>query len=207
MSKSVQNVSISSKGTQLTNSFGDSFRKRRLWLDSYIAVEDVKRRKISNNIYERKHSLKYFLPLGLEKSHVCKSMFLSTLWLKSDGIITGFISAKTNADEGIQSILKDNRGISTPTNKKNVEIIKEHISSYQPKVSHYASENAPNRRYLDSCLTVKSMGCSIKTQKRHLSTLFSSFPKWKHRIFEAKPGWMRHEFSVEFEIKPVTADV
>ena len=74
-------------------------------------------------------------------------MFLSTLRLKSEGIITGLISAKTNADEGIQSILKDNRGISTPTNKKNVEIIKEHISSYQPQVSHFASENTPNRRY------------------------------------------------------------
>ena len=127
--------------------WGLSFRERRLWLDSYIAVEDVKRRKISNNIYERKHSLKYFLPLGLEKSHVCKSMFLSTLGLKTDGMITGFISAKTNADEGIQSMLKDYRGHSTPTKKKNAKIIKEHISSYQPKVSHYASENAPNRLF------------------------------------------------------------
>ena len=88
-------------------------------------------------------------------------MFLSTLGLKSDGILTGFISAKTNAHEGIQSILKDNRGNSTPTNKKNVEIIKQHINSYQPQVSHYASENAPNRRYLDSCLTVESMWCDF----------------------------------------------
>ena len=41
--QSVQNVSISTKGTQLTNSFwGLSFRERRLWLNSYIAVEDVK---------------------------------------------------------------------------------------------------------------------------------------------------------------------
>ena len=96
-------------------------------------------------------------------------MFLSTLWLKSDGIITGFISAKTNADEGIQSILKDNRGHSTPTKKKNAKIIKEHISSYQPKVSHYASEKSPNRRYLDSCLTVKSMGCDFQLKHENVT--------------------------------------
>ena len=44
--------------------------------------------------------------------------------MKTDGMVTGFIAAKTKGTDGIESVLKDNRGNSTPTNKKDVEAIK-----------------------------------------------------------------------------------
>ena len=167
--KCSENFTFAQRSTINNQFWGLSFRERRLWFDSHILVEDVKRRKVSNNVYERMHSFKYFLPVGLEKKHVCKSMFLSTLGMKTDGMITSFIAAKTKGTDNIECVLKDNRGSSIPTNKKNVELIKQHINSFKPQVSHYASENAPNRRYLDSGLTVKCMWRDFQSKNSHVS--------------------------------------
>ena len=72
----------------------------------------------------------------------------------SDGIISDFFRTKRNG----QSIAptQDARGRSTPPNKSNEELIKAHINSYHPQVSHYTREHAPNRRYIEAGLTITS---------------------------------------------------
>lgn len=89
------------------------------------------------------------------KEQVCKLMFLHTHGLKTDGMITEF-KKQRNVSKGLD-IVTDRRGNATPPNKKNAELFKQHIESYNPQVSHYKLSHAPNRRYLPQELSVISM--------------------------------------------------
>ena len=84
----------------LTNYWSLTFVKRREWLDRHIQLGSVaRRRNNSTGEPKRNHSLLFFLPLpdgGI--GQVCKRMFLSTIGLRSDSIITQFVKAK-NRDE------------------------------------------------------------------------------------------------------------
>ena len=84
-------------------------------------------------------------------------MFLSTLGLKTDGMITEFVKAKQQKDSIVHTVINDGRG-STPNPKKlNQAPIEAHILSFNPQVSHYKLENLPNRRYLGPHLTITDM--------------------------------------------------
>ena len=131
------------------------FKGRRIWLDSHIVIKQVQRRYIQNLAPKKLNTMNYFLPTETgEKRQVCKCMFMHTLGMKSDGIISEFLKTKRNG----QSIApaQDARGRSTPPNKSNEELIKAHINSYHPQVSHYTREHAPNRRYIEAGLTITS---------------------------------------------------
>lgn len=135
-----------------------NFGERRQWLDSYIKLSDVGRR--TNNgmdlEFKRKRTLLYSLPeMDGTCKHVCKKMFMATLGLKSDGIITEFVSTKTSTAAGAITPTSDGRGKSTPNNKKDKDVIRHHINSHHPVSSHYTRENAPNRRYLEPHLSIK----------------------------------------------------
>ena len=82
-------------------------------------------------------------------------MFLATLGLKTDGIITEFIKRKKAGT--VEAMIKDNRGKKPPKTKTEKELIRQHIMSYRPQVSHYKLKNAPNKRYLEPHLTIISM--------------------------------------------------
>lgn len=51
----------------------------------------------------------------------------------------------------------DRRGHRAPTNKIDVSKVKEHIQSFPSYKSHYTRADAPNRRYLQSDLTIRKM--------------------------------------------------
>ena len=141
---------------RINNSFWSlNFKERRLWLDSHIAIKQVQRRFIQNLAPRKLNTMNYFLPTDLgEKKQVCKCMFMHTLGMKSDGIITEFLRIKRK----VQPIAptQDFRGRSAPPNKCNDELIRAHINSYNPQVSHYTREHAPNRRYIEAGLTIRS---------------------------------------------------
>ncbi|KAK3754096.1 hypothetical protein RRG08_024171 [Elysia crispata] len=86
---------------------------------------------------------------------VCKTMFLRTLGLKTDGVVTEFLKKKRSGS--LTQLKTDNRGKATPQTKLDDDLIVEHINSYHPQVSHYDLNNAPNRRYLDPHLTITDM--------------------------------------------------
>ena len=65
-------------------------------------------------------------------------------------------SKRKSFDESISPNI-DRRGKNLRPHKVDHEIIRQHINSYNPSISHYSRENAPNRRYLNPDITVKQM--------------------------------------------------
>jgi len=144
-----------------------SFGERRSWLDGYINILNVERRRgdTTESDMKRSKSLWYTLPQSDgRKVTVCKQMFLHTLGLKTDGMITEFIRAKklslpSSHESSSKSITHDNRGHREPPNKVDESSIRSHINSYHPAVSHYQLEHTPYRRYLEPHLTVRGICC------------------------------------------------
>lgn len=101
--------------------------------------------------------------------NVCKTFFLTTLGYKptNDRIARSVLGPKCLQSDNI-IVPVDGRGRHVPINKfpdvLRKQVVK-HIESYNPCVTHYRLEHAPNRRYLPSNLTVKEMHSSfISTQ-------------------------------------------
>uniref|UniRef100_UPI00358E51E8 uncharacterized protein isoform X1 n=1 Tax=Myxine glutinosa TaxID=7769 RepID=UPI00358E51E8 len=137
--------------------WGLSFRERRFWLDGHILINPIKSRKEAQDQYTRSHTLIYQLPLSTSKVSVCKSMFLWTLGMKTDGMVTEFVKSKLASPNNMLASLSDKRGRATPTNKKDRESIREHILSYQKHVGQYKLVHAPNRKYFERPLTITAM--------------------------------------------------
>lgn len=85
------------------------FSQRRLWLDSHINIYTVKRHR-GKSVTKRKHSLTYTLPKSTEKIAVCKIMFMKTLGMRNDGMITEFVKAKKRSNVPMNV---DQRGITS----------------------------------------------------------------------------------------------
>ena len=122
----------------------------------------MKSRKNAQDEYTRSHSLIYSLPLSTSKESVCKFMFLRTLGLKTDGMISEFVRRKETGDVG--TLIKDNRGKAAPKNKLDKDLM-----SYHPQVSHYKLQNAPNKRYLEPQLTITAMWEDYKSKHGDIS--------------------------------------
>ena len=149
------------------------FHGRRGFFSSHITIKPVKRRRTktdetceeSEEVTEKKvkksRTLNYSLPRDDGTvTEVCKTMFLHTLGMKTDGMVTTFIQQKTStattADESV-CLLTDGRGRAPALSRICKEPIRAHIKSYHPQVSHYKQEHAPHRRYLESHLTITDM--------------------------------------------------
>ena len=123
-----------------------SFTKRRQWLAAYINQADVKNKTSQQKDGGRLSSKEYLLPLKDGKNViVCKLMFLSTLGLKSDRMITEMVRAQRQSYDGGIAPVEDRRGSHPPSNKcdADAEVIRLHINSYNPAISHYKRKNAP----------------------------------------------------------------
>ena len=135
---------------------------------------NVKRRTGDAADLKRKHSLIYSLPLqnGMNID-VCKEMFIRTLGLKTDGMVTEFVAVKARDESSAVAPIKECRGQHEPWNKKNKVVIREHINSYHPTVSHYKLAHAPLRRYLEPGLTITGMWRDFckKIQRFHLNCI------------------------------------
>lgn len=75
------------------------------------------------------------------------------LWKTSPGMITG---------------LPDKRGKQPAKNKVDRNLINQHISTFNPSVSHYRREHAPNRKYLPGDVTVRLMHEDFKEKNPDL---------------------------------------
>ena len=152
--------------------WGLSFPGRRGWFDAHINVLGIKQRTtgVVGANAKRKNTLSYTLPLpdGVN-IHVCKKMFMCTLGIKTDGMITEFVNTKLNAPEQAVSPTAEGRGKHEPWNKVDRGAIKEHINSYHPTVSHYKVSHAPLRRYLEPGLTISFMWQDFCEKQKRVS--------------------------------------
>ena len=72
-------------------------------------------------------------------------MFLSTLDLKSDGMITETVRAQRQSYDSAIAPIEDCRSSHPPLNKCDAEVIRLHINSYNPSINHYKRRNAPKK--------------------------------------------------------------
>ena len=88
---------------------------------------------------------------------VCKIFFLRTLGYNSDKVITVNLQS---CGQGAIVPFNDRKGKNKPPNKLSPEshqLIVDHIRSFNPAVSHYRREHAPNRLYLSPELSIRSL--------------------------------------------------
>ena len=144
-----------------------SFTEHRQWLAAYINQVDVKNKTSQQKDGGRLSSREYLLPLKDGKNvTVCKSMFLSTLGLKSDGMITEMVRAQRKSYDGAIAPIEDRRGSHPPSNKCDAEVIRLHKNSHL-SISHYKRKNAPNKRYLNPELPIKEMYKNFSENKEN----------------------------------------
>lgn len=111
-------------------------------------------------------------------------MFLHTLGLKTDGMITSHFNSKTNGTDGLAK-LEDERGLISreflKVKKEETEkLVISHIEKFHPVVSHYNLLHSPNRRYLSPELTIKFLWtdyCSIYNKISY--DLYRKYLKYK----------------------------
>jgi len=167
-----------------------SYNSRRVWIYSQIERTAPKRKRTEDETtgkHARKYAASYSMPdeNGVNKK-VCKKFFLHTLGYKSDKVITVLMAAH---EASALTPKTDMRGKHSPSNKLSDDtnkLIKEHIESYHPAVSHYRREHAPFRKYLPPELTVTDMyndfvekhaKVSYQTYRRVVSSMNISFVK------------------------------
>lgn len=129
-----------------------NFEAKGLFIKCSIDTKAVQRRKVTSN-EKRTITYKYYMNASnLQKTEVCKTFFLTTLGYEA------------NNDSKIKSVMKKDvdkqknlRGSYERVEKIDKEIIKDHIKQFNPSVSHYRREHAPNRLYLPSDLSVTAM--------------------------------------------------
>ena len=66
-----------------------------------------------------------------------------------------FVRHKETGEVG--TLIKDNRGKAAPKTINDKDLIRKHIMSYHLQISHYKSQNAPNKQYLEPHLTITAM--------------------------------------------------
>ena len=94
-----------------------SFTERCKWLAAYINQVDVWSKTGQQKDGGRLSSRGYLLDLKDDKNViVCKSMFLSTLDLKSDGMITKMVRAQRQSYYGAIAPVEDRKGSHPPSN-------------------------------------------------------------------------------------------
>lgn len=125
--------------------------KQNTFIRGCVQASTIKRRRPVNNTKDpRSVSFRYFLRCGKDDIRVCKKYFRETLRV-SDGRIHNVCTK----DE-VCAVL-DGRGHKIPANKIDTSDVEKHIQSFPAYTSHYTRAHNPNRKYLDSDLTIKKM--------------------------------------------------
>ena len=99
----------------------------------------------------------YLISNNREKICVYNKMFLVTLRLKKDEVVSTILGKMSG---GQLQPSTDSCGCNEPTNKlpeSVTQIVKEHIMSYNPCISHYRREHVPFRLYIRQKFTIRSM--------------------------------------------------
>ena len=140
------------------------YNARRCWISRLVKRKAVERHRIrtgpalfEEDNHARSFSNYYFLPKEsdgiIEDTAVRQKCFLGTLGYTSNRVI--FEMCKSMGAKGIIPA-EDKRGPKGML-KKDRAVITRHILSFNPQISHYRREHAPNRRYLPGDLNIKFM--------------------------------------------------
>lgn len=127
--------------------------ERKSFILHHVSKIPVKQRTVRNvDKFRRNQSFQYSL-----KDHngttqiVSKTFFLATLGY--DKTNDKVLRTALRSSENSVIVKKDKRSSKEPHNKIDEDPIRTHINSFQPTISHYRREHAPNRLYLSSDLS------------------------------------------------------
>ena len=135
-----------------------SYLEQTAFLSRNVTRKDVKRCR-TKGVSQRTCTMRYTLPIEIGKSSVvvCKQQFLKVLGTKSAKILNRGACRGLN---GSFTSAADQRGHHTPKHaftEEKKQLVKAHILSFKPCISHYRREHAPRRFYLPPELTAKGM--------------------------------------------------
>ena len=102
-------------------------------------------------------------------------MFLSTLGVKSDRMITEMVLAQSQSCDSTITPIEDRRRSHPPSNKCDAEVIHLYIKPYKPVISHYKRKNAAYKRYLNPELSTKEMYKNFSDSKENNKTYCNAF--------------------------------
>ena len=100
---------------------------------AYINQVDVKNKNSQQKDGGQLSSREYLLPLKDG--------------LKSDGMINEMVSVQRQSYDGAIEPVEDRRGSHPPSKKRDSEVIRVQIYSYNPAISHYKRKNALYKQY------------------------------------------------------------
>ncbi|XP_050307969.1 uncharacterized protein LOC126744555 [Anthonomus grandis grandis] len=116
----------------------------------------AKESKMVANNSRKENSFKYVLKdLNGTENYVCKTFLLATLGFHPAN--DRFLKSVRDTEPTAALPRKDMRGRHPNSAKVDRNLLVDHIKTFQPVVSHYRREHAPNRLYLSSDISVTLM--------------------------------------------------
>ena len=94
-------------------------------------------------------------------------MFLSTLGLKSGGMITDMVRAQCQRYDCAIAPTEGRRDCHPSLNECDAEVIRLHINSHNPAISHYKRKNALYKWYLNPELPIKEIYKNFSENKEN----------------------------------------
>ena len=140
-----------------------------------IEITTVTTRR-GTGISRRNHTLRFYL-FSTSKTRicVCKTFYMSTLGMKTNGYISEFV--KSQNKNPIATFREKRGGCRAFDCDEEQQKIIDHINSYNPQISHYNSEHSPNRRYLDSELSIRDLWKDYISQSVNRTISYSLYQK------------------------------
>lgn len=138
-------------------------------------VEKLEKKRVtvgSENNSRRTWSFKYTLKNEFGKDvEVCKKFVLATLGYEAEN--DRLLKNVRHVDPNLITPKRDDRRAQKQTNPTKIDRkeIVAHINSFQPTISHYRREHAPNRLYLPSDISITQMFKNF--QQKYPNTNFS----------------------------------
>lgn len=114
----------------------------------------------------------YHFQVKHEKIDVCKTFFLTTLGYNPQNNRHVHAALRKEIDNQ-----KDKRGSYKRQNVIDRDIIKDHIQSLNPTISHYRREHAPNKLYLPNDINVTMMHQCFIEKYPNMSVSFETYRK------------------------------
>lgn len=154
--------------------------QRRMHILSCTRTETVKRKRGLDNS-KRNVSYYYTLPDGFgTRQVVCKTFLLTTLGFtkNNDTVLHNVLN---NTGDGSITPPTDMRGAKSHV-KIEKEIIKEHIESFNPSISHYRREHAPNTRYLPSDISMTAMYADFRVKNPEFKVSYDTYRNVLHSM-------------------------
>lgn len=154
---------------------------RELWRPKLVSVwlykGYEKKRKYSKwPTSQRQYSRMYYVINGAISEQVCKKAFLSIHGV-SHGRMERAIQAQVKKGGSPHTDQRGQHIFGNKTSDDDIELIKQHISSFPRYQSHYSRQDNPNRKYLSPTLSVAKMYTMYqeKCQEERRATICSEF--------------------------------